>query len=216
MLTIHHHHHHHPPLSTQASYDDSSNFAQLFCTDPSSGLCGPTIPPPPPPPTPVHYTQAGAPGLCLLVNNTSAGGGSAFPCPGGHSDACPLVLGDCATPSAVWDAPAAWPATLTNAAFKGSVANIDCNACAPGTLVKQTSDGSYASQLALDAAAGTLGVVECPGMCVSALPAAGRRVPPCENGEPWVPASQLALVACGNAAAGGWAQVPASVGTSVR
>lgn len=198
------------PFRLQTSYDDSANFAQLFCTDPASGLCGPTIPPPPPPPTPVHYSQAGAPGLCLLVNNTSAGGGTAFPCPGGHSDACPIALGDCDSPAAVWSAPASWPAPLSSLAFAGTVTNVDCNHCAAGTVVKQTNDLGYASQLALDAAAGTLSVTACPGMCVTALAASGPRVPPCQSGEPWLPTTQLALVPCGDAAAGGWAQVPAA------
>lgn len=200
-----------PPCAAarlQSSYDDSANFAQLFCTDPTSGLCGPTIPPPPPPPKPVHYTQAGAPGLCLLVNNSAAGGGAAYPCPGGHADACPIALGDCSAPGAVWSAPASWPAPLSSLAFAGTVTNVDCDSCALGTVVKQTNNLGYASPLALDAAAGTLAVPACPGMCVSALATAGPRVPPCEGGEPWLPASQLALVSCGDAAAGGWAQVP--------
>lgn len=119
-------------------------------------------------------------------------------------------MGDCASPAAVWSAPASWPAPLSSLAFTGTVTNVDCDHCTAGTIVKQTNDLGYASQLALDASAGTMAVSGCPGMCVSALAAAGARVPPCQSGEPWLPETQLALVPCGDASAGGWAQVPAA------
>ncbi len=73
-----------------ASYSDSHNFAQLFCTK-GRNDCGPTHPPPP---FVVRLAQGA--GGCLVAN------ASVFPCAGGWADSCPVALGACDDPTAVW------------------------------------------------------------------------------------------------------------------
>lgn len=69
-------------------------------------------------------------GRCLVSNNS-------FPCAGGAGNACPVFLGDCAALSSVWDDGAG---TIMNvwASTQGGAAglNVDCDATAPGAVVK--------------------------------------------------------------------------------
>ena len=174
----------------RASYLDSVNWAQLFCVDPSSPLCGPTLTPTPPL---VHLTQGGA---CLVAN------ASGFPCAGGHGNSCPLTLGSCADPTSAW----AFDGDLLKSLARGyenTAMNIDCDSCAVGALAK-VADASFARELSFDVATGTLQVSQCPGMCLSGGPGIERNAP-CEGGEWWLPNAEVALVACSDAAAGGWA-----------
>ena len=185
----------------RASYMDSANWAQLFCTaalDPSKD-CGPQLPPPPPVPVPIHPQQGGK---CLVSN------ASAFPCAGGWGDSCPILLGSCSDATYAW----AWApmgtdgsaVTLTNTApnYAGSVANIDCNACEAGTLAKITNRADYANALHYDSARGTIEVGVCPGLCLSGTSAVPQRQP-CKGGE-WTSPQQIVLVQCTDPSAEGW------------
>ena len=176
----------------QASYADSHNFAQLFCT-PGRADCGPTHPPAAPT---VALAQHGA---CLTTN-------ASFPCAGGHADSCPLALGACSDPMAAWTLQGS--GTLGNAKLPGSVTNVDCDACAAGSVLKVTSDAQYNDGVALDTTAGELRSLKCPGFCLSGTTA--QRNPPCEGGE-WTAPAQVALVACGTPEAGGWTSTPVGV-----
>ena len=183
-----------------AAYEDSHNFAQLFCTR-GRADCGPTHPPTPPPPTVVKITQGGK---CLVAN------ASVFPCAGGWADSCPLVLGDCSDPTAVWDLDNATGALLSNAdpRYAGSVNNVDCNHCSAGTILKVTNNAAYASVFAV--VGDQLQIAECAGMCASGT-WAGKRDPPCGGapGKPteWTLPMQLAIVECASEDAAGWAIV---------
>jgi hypothetical protein len=101
--------------------------------------------PPPPPQTRVRFQYKD--GRCLVTNLT-------LPCPGGIS--CPLFLGDCASPAAVWNDGDGQSLSSPSAASQPNVVNADCNDCSAGTLFKLiTGTGSPAS-LKFDAAAGRI------------------------------------------------------------
>ena len=174
---------------------DSANWAQLFCTaaqDPSRD-CGPQQPPPPP----IAHPKQG--GQCLVVNASTG-----FPCAGGWSDSCPVILGSCSDPTSNW----AWAGiagderTLSNTSpgYAGSVLNIDCDSCTAGTLAKVSSNRGYASAVVFSG--GQLQAQACPGMCLSGLSSAPR-TRPCKAGEPFSGA-QVILVPCGSSDANGW------------
>lgn len=181
----------------RSSYEDSCNWAQLFCVPGAEG-CGPTIPPPPPPP---HLVRLANGGLCVQFNS------SAFPCSGtGAAAGCPLVMGPCDSgePGAVWEIPAAPGVAGTfqsnvSAPGGGAIAfDVDCNSEAPHTLVKALASG--AAPLTLDPAAGTIAFAG--GMCLNT--GQGPAVPPCgPKTEKWLP-NQIQLAPCADPTAGGW------------
>lgn len=184
----------------RSSYMDSANWAQLFCTssqDPSKD-CGPQLPPPP---QLIHPKQGGR---CLISNATN------FPCVGGWNESCPITLGDCSDPTgSTW----AWATmgggkgvTLTNTlpAYAGSVINVDCNSCTPGTLVKVIDRGSYANALTWSSSGGGVMQVDlCPGMCLSGTTTIPRNTP-CKAGEWYQSSTQVVLVKCSDPDASGW------------
>jgi len=175
---------------------DSANWAQLFCTasqDPEKD-CGPQMPPPP---AKAFPTQGGR---CLVANSSS------FPCAGGWKDSCPVALGDCSDPtnSWIWKPLSGNLSTLSNdatAGYAGSVLNVDCSNCSPGTLVKVTSNPGYASGISLSHDGHFL-IDQCPGMCLSGTSSIARN-PPCKGGEFFLE-NQVILVPCTSPDAGGW------------
>jgi hypothetical protein len=184
------------------SYSDSHNFAQLFCTASSpAGACGPTRPPAA---KRFRFAQRGA---CLVAN------ASVFPCAGGRAESCPMSLGACGDATAVWTYEAV-SGMIANAAplyaDKGSFFNLDCGACKAGTIAKVIDDAHFAQAVDFDAAAGTLRARDCAaeGLCLTGA-AAAVRAPPCGPPGEWTTPTQLALVACTDAAAGGWTMTPA-------
>jgi hypothetical protein len=183
----------------RSSYMDSVNWAQLFCTpglDPSKD-CGPQLPPPP---QLIHPKQGGR---CLISNATT------FPCVGGWNESCPITLGDCADPTAstwAWATMGGGGRTLTNTlpTYAGTVINVDCNACTPGTLTKVIDRGSYANALTWNSSGGgVLQVDLCPGMCLSGTTTIPRNTP-CKAGEWYQAATQVVLVECSDPDAMGW------------
>lgn len=179
------------------SYSDSHNFAQLFCT-PGRTDCGPTQPP-----APDRVRVAQGAGRCLVTNATT------YPCAGGRAESCPLALGACDDPTAIWLVSTV-TGQLSNAAplYDGrSWLSIDCDSCTAGTITKVINSSHFASLLDVDAAAGLVRSRACPGMCLSGAAAAPRKAP-CDAGE-WVVPTQVVLVACDAADAGGWTFTPA-------
>jgi len=157
---------------------------------------------PAPPRTTVrfHYGGGGGGGgggLCLVTN-------ASFPCAGGGADSCPLFLGDCASPMALWNDGDG--ATLSNLGAAGAnVVNADCNSCAAGTLLKLITGTGSAAGLAFSAAGGGTIAYSCggvPGLCLDGGSAGG---PPCDPGEPYL-AAQVRVAACAGASAQGWAR----------
>ena len=172
-------------------YEDCCNWPQLFCTGAPGEVCGPTLtpppPPPPPPPAPVRLRNGGA---CLTFNATT------FPCSGaGAAAGCPAVMGDCASPGAAWRLAGG---LVSSAAVPGVALDVDCNSAVPHTIVKALASG--ASELALDAGAGTVGFKG--GMCLNTGQGPARK--PCgPAGEVWL-SNQVQLAPCGNAGTTGW------------
>ena len=189
----------------RSSYVDSCNWPQTFCTAEAlaAGVaCGPTWPAPPPPPVTVQLRNGDA---CLTFNT------SAFPCSGaGQLQGCPVVMGDCADPGALWNmsAPLGTPGPVTSAAAVPGAAgtplvlDVDCADAQAHRLVKVIETSPAA--LAYDAAAGTIAYTG--GMCLNT--GQGPAIPPCgPAGEAWLP-DQIQLAPCGDPTAAGWVVVP--------
>jgi hypothetical protein len=180
----------------KASYGDSCNWVQLFCTGAAGELCGPTVPPPPPPPpAPVQLTKGGQ---CLLFNASS------FPCSGSGARAgCPVLLGPCSSPGSAWRLPAAGSSgAISPVQPSGLALDVDCASSEPLTLVKVLASG--ASPFSFDAAAGLL---RYGGMCLNG--GEGKPKPPCGPPGELFLQSQIKLTACSDSSAAGWASVPA-------
>ena len=150
---------------------------------------------PAPPRTKVRFHYGGGGGGPCLVTNSS------FPCAGGGADSCPLFLGDCASPMALWDDGDG--ATLSNLGAAGpNVVNADCNSCAAGTLMKLITGTGSAAGLAFSAAGGGTIAYSCggaPGLCIDGGSAGGA---PCDPSEPFL-AAQVRVAACVEADAQG-------------
>jgi len=178
----------------RSSYVDSCGWAQRFCQPGQTG-CGPTIPP-----SPVNVRYQWKDGRCLITNGTG------FPCPGGHADSCPLTLGSCDDPTAVWvESPAG---TLTNAdpALSACI-NLDCDECAVGTVAKALSCASSpGNQFSFNNNTGTLSFQLCGAGAMCLNDGSGVPVPPCEAGEFFLP-TQVKLSPCGGPDTAGWQRV---------
>ncbi len=150
---------------------------------------------PAPPRTRVRFHYGGG-GLCLVSN-------ASFPCAGGGADSCPLFVGDCSSPMALWDDGDG--ATLSNLGAAGAnVVNADCNSCAAGTLMKLITGTGSAAGLAFSAAGGGTIAYSCggvPGLCLDGGSAGG---PPCDPSEPYL-AVQVRVAECAGAGEG-WAR----------
>ena len=120
--------------------------------------------------------------------------------------ACPIFLGDCASPASFWDDGGDDPLTpyLSNLGVNGTnVVNADCDNCTPHTVFKVVG-GSPAS---VHFAEGQLhySCGDIPGLCVSGG-TEGQPTPPCDPTEP-VLAQQVQVEPC--ATAGQWQRVVA-------
>jgi hypothetical protein len=183
----------------RSSYLDSCNWAWLFCTDPATQSCGPTVPLPPPPPRRATLQNGN---LCLTYN------ASAFPCSGtGPAAGCPVVMGPCTgsgAGGAVWRVPAdGVPGPIISDADPSLSLNVDCDRADPHTLVKVLASGAVS--FTVNATAGT--VAYTGGMCLNT--GEGPAVPPCgPAGEVWLE-TQIQLAACTDGTALGWTVVPA-------
>lgn len=174
----------------RSTYADSCGWAQRFCQPGQTG-CGPTIPPSP---VAVRY-QWGS--QCLVTN-------SSFPCPTGRAQSCPLFLGSCSDPTAVWLQPANGPLINGDSSISACV-NLDCDNCAPGTVAKALEcSASPGNTFTFSASAGTLAFDQCSGMCLDN--GDGAPVPPCYAGEAYLQ-SQVKLAACGGPTTTGWQRV---------
>ena len=176
----------------RATYEDSCSWAQYFCREGQQG-CGPTFPPPAPPPPPPARLSRG--GLCLVTN-------ASFPCfhnSGGQG--CPVFMGACSDPTALWTLS---DSTVASAHYNGTVLDIDCGSCVPNTIVKLLD--STPAKLVLDAKAGQVQVVGCPGMCLNG--GQGRPNPPCAVGHEDFIGEQIKLAACSSPDTLGWTLLP--------
>lgn len=129
-------------------------------------------------------------GACLVSNAT-------FPCPGGTGNSCPVFLGSCDDPSAVWDDS---QGVLENVHFAtpGAPAqiNIDCNAETPHTVAKLLQAGGNP----ISFAGGQL-AWQGTGLCLNA--GQGPLIPPCNSGEGHA-AQQIQVDLCSSAETQGW------------
>jgi len=174
----------------RSSYEDSCNWAQLFCTAGAVG-CGPTFPSPPPPPPPPRRIVNG--GLCLGYNVSD------FPCSGtGPAAGCPVIMQDCASNGTLWTVTPNAKSPISTSGNDGLALDVDCNNAVPNTIVKVLASGP--SPLTFNTSAG---IIEFEGgMCLNA--GQGQANKPCgPHGEVYV-ADQIKLVSCTDGAALGW------------
>ena len=159
--------------------------------------------PPPPPQTRVRYQYKD--GRCLVTNLT-------LPCPGGIS--CPLFLGDCSLPAAVWNDGDGQSLSSPAAESQPNVVNADCNDCSAGTLFKLiTGTGSPAS-LKFDAAAGRI-AYGCGDRSLCLNGGQGAHSPPCNPNEPFRQ-DQILAAPCSDPDSNGWSRVPAESALPAR
>lgn len=183
----------------RASYVDSCNWVQLFCSDGADASCGPTRDAPP---ARVRITNGGR---CLVIFNASQ-----FPCSGsGPAAGCPVVMGPCDDPSAVWTVTpgggGGGGGPVMSAAVGGGAVglDVDCNSAAPHTVVKALASGFAA----VDFAGGRAAVL---GGSACFNTGQGPPRPPCgPPGELYLDA-QVQLVDCADPTAQGWAVEPAA------
>jgi hypothetical protein len=133
----------------------------------------------------VKFTNGGQ---CLITNAT-------FPCPGGTGNSCPIFLGDCSDPSALWNDDGG---VLANLHFQGAQVNIDCRYTAPHTVAKLLADPGDPIAFA----GGQL--VYTSGMCLNTGSSPNQ---PCNPNEPYA-AAQINLEDCSSPDTQGWARVP--------
>jgi hypothetical protein len=181
----------------RAGYLDSCNWVQLLCTDGTDPTCGPTRFAPAPPPKNVTLRNAGQ---CLVIANAST-----FPCSGsGDAEGCPLVMGDCADPSAQWslDADSGFLVSATVVSSSGAqiAVDVDCDHSTPHTLVKALASGFNAVTVVGD----TLSVL---GGAACLNTGQGPALPLCGPAtEHWLP-NQIQTAPCADASAHGWSVV---------
>jgi hypothetical protein len=180
-------------LTTFAAYDGATN-------------CGVR---PHTPPTRVWFQKGG---LCLSSNASAQ-----FPCPGGATNACPVFLGDCSDPSAVWDDSDGTLQNVGIAASSGQAAgvNIDCNSIAPGAVAKLLGMGSGDSAnpiTFIPAGSGggqlvyTMDAQGAPELCLDG--GGGPYSPPC--GHEQRSTNQVATQLCSATTTQGWSRVNAT------
>ena len=186
----------------RSSYMDSATWAQYFCTDAdlAQGICGPTIAPPPPPPVVVQYAY-GNTGQCMATNTT-------FPCPGGWNSTCPLFLQPCNTSSGMtlttlWNEHS--NGNIESVFHAGACINIDCNSCSSHTVAKIIACDSSTAVAYSSNNNGQLGVNICSSMCLNY--GVGPAVPPCKQGEEYLPNVQIQLDSCKNTDTQGWQRI---------
>ena len=77
-------------------------------------------------------------GQCLVTNS------SVFPCGGGANNACPLFLGSCQDPTALWteSTPGLQNNFWSSKTGQAAQINIDCNSEAPGAVAKLLGMGA--------------------------------------------------------------------------
>jgi alpha-L-fucosidase len=162
---------------------------------------GPCVPVPPPPPPPLSRVRFLFPdGRCLCTNTT-------YPCAGSPTGSCPLFLGDCADPGAVWD-DAANGHTLTSlGTTTTNVVNVDCNDCSQHAIAKIVG-GSPAD---LHFSGGQLlytcaGAPPAGGFCLSGGLEGGPAAP-CDPSEPYLP-TQVQVEPCSDPSTQGWVRAP--------
>jgi len=139
-----------------------------------------------PPTTRVRFENGGQ---CLITNST-------FPCSGGVSNSCPIFLGSCADPSAVWDDS---QGVLQNVLNAPSQVNIDCNSEVPHTVAKLLQAGGNGIVFA-DGQLAWQGTT----LCLNA--GQGPLIPPCNAGEPHAD-FQIQVDDCASDATKGWTRV---------
>lgn len=135
-----------------------------------------------------------------------------FPCwIGGGSynfHLCPLVVGDCALPSALWGV---GEGVISSDLGPGLGINIDCDTCTTGTPAKLLNGSS--SRLEYNSTAQQIHVTSCPGMCLTVGGVGGTRAP-CGGGtEPWTP-EQIHVAPCNSSTTMGWVRSSSGGGGS--
>ena len=162
------------------------------------GLSTSGTPPPPPQPPVVVRLHKGA--LCLSTNESSA-----FPCPGGWANSCPVFVDDCALPQSRWLEDPATGFLLNAAAGAGQgvaySVNVDCDSCSAGRVAKALQGSGSDGNVQPRFVAGRLEIAGCPDFCLDG--GQGPAAPTCEPGEATA-AAQITVVACSAAAASGW------------
>ena len=164
-----------------------------------------TTPPPPPPPPVRFQISGGGGGGCLVANGT-------WPCwtsPDPHQawSACPLIVGDCASPTALWSVEG--ESFVSNLGPTLSV-NVDCDHCSTGAGAKLFSAG--ASGLVYNASASRIQVAGCSSTNGCLSNGAPGAVAPCGGGtEPWS-LNQIHVVPCDAPEAQGWKRVEGTPG----
>ena len=177
---------------SRSSYSDSCHWVQLFCAGGTDPTCGPTLRPPLPPPKNVTLRNGGR---CLVVANASS-----FPCSGtGTMAGCPVLMGDCADPSAQWQM-STTDGTVVSGVLPGVGLDIDCDSSAPHTVVK-----ALACCFASVALAGDRLSVLGGAACLNTGQGPPRPVcgPPGEHTLP----NQIQTASCTDATSGGWSVV---------
>lgn len=153
--------------------------------------------PPPPPPPPARLVSAGG---CL----TTAGAPPCWANPAGYW-ICPLAVSNasCSSDAALWTIAGGVILSAASGAGARAPVNIDCDACASGTVLKLISSGS--SALAYNATSREIRAGSCsaPPMCVTNGVAAGATRPCGGGAEPWTP-TQPHLAPCGASADTVW------------
>ncbi len=153
---------------------------------------------PPPTPPPARQVLLVNQGLCLMFN------ASLFPCSGSGSAAgCPVVMGPCDAPGAVWEWALGPDASPVTSVVPGPLfLDVDCNYAAPHTLVKVLASGP--ANLVFVNGTGSTGVVQVGGTSSCLNTGQGPPIPPCGGkGEVYLP-TQIQLAACSDPTAQGW------------
>ena len=83
---------------------------------------------------------------------------------------------------------------------------IDCGGCNPHTVAKAIAVSSDATSIVFKA--GQLAVSVCQGVCLNG--GQGPAVPPCKDGEDYLPNAQLQLEPCASGDTQGWTRTVVS------
>jgi hypothetical protein len=141
--------------------------------------------------------------LCLISNGTAD-----FPCGGGADNACPVFLGDCGDPTALW---VTSDGTFQNVAIatatgKEAGINIDCNQAQPGAVAKLLGYNGGANPLFF-AAGQIVYTTDAAGNSALCLDGGGGPYsPPC--GQEARSSNQIATQSCSAPTTEGWEVVP--------
>lgn len=147
------------------------------------------------PTTKVQFLFSGT-NQCLVTNS------STYPCPGGTGNSCPLFLGDCNDPTALWDDS---QATLRNvywsqrAGIDASV-NIDCNYVTPDTPAKVLQCDGCGNTIVFSNGQ----LLYTSGMCLNNGDTKSN--PPCNSAEPYL-TNQVQIQPCTSTDTQGWQRI---------